>query len=358
MKRTHWPARWTGCLAALLSAALLLAGCGKAGPAASSSRPRTGTAAVSTAAAVYPTTAPSTSTSVWTTAASTRERTVTTASATAPPTTSSSAPSATAAPVLTAAAALLYDETGGTILFEREPEALRQPASLTKMLTGIVALEHCPADAVLPVEQEVLDLVMYDASKARLEAGMELTLYELLQALLLPSGCDAGYVIAAGVGRRMAGDDSLPVQEAVDRFCSVMNDTAQRLGAEHSHFVNPDGYPHDEQLTTVRDLLLIARAARQVPLLRDIMAQPQAQVAAGGKTLTWRNSNAMLRQDSPYYMPDVTGMKTGYAQAAGHCLAVSASIGGRDYIAIVLGCPGNKEKYSDIRLLFDKISSK
>lgn len=351
--------RWTGCLAAALAAFSLLTSCARsdAGPASSGAvwwaQAGAGdtTAAVSGSAA---STAPSSS--VWiadtlsapVSSSSTASVTaVTCASTTVVPTT-------TAAPTLTAAAILLYDEQADAILFGREIDTPRQPASLTKLLTGITALENCPEDVVFTVEQEMLDPVMYDASKAGLEAGMELSLRQLLEALLLPSGCDAGYVIAAGVGRRMAGDDGLPALQAVKLFCEAMNETAKRVGADNSHFVNPDGYPHEEHLSTARDLLAIARAARQVPLLREIMAEGRAEVTAGGKTLAWNNTNALLREDSGYYMPGVTGMKTGYAQAAGYCIAVSVTLEGRSYIAIVLGCPSNKDKYRDISLLFDR----
>lgn len=354
--------RWTGCLAAALAAVLLLTGCAQAdaGPSSSgaASWVQAGTGGASAAASTSAvSTAPSSSAVIQTVPSTTAAPLSSTSavSTTAATSASTTVVPTTTAPTLTAAAILLYDEEADTILFGREIDTPRQPASLTKLLTGITALENCPEDAVFTVEQEMLDPVMYDASKAGLEAGMELTLRQLLEALMLPSGCDAGYVIAAGVGRRLAGDDSLPALQAVELFCEVMNETAKRLGADNSHFVNPDGYPHEQHLSTARDLLAIAQAARQVPLLREIMAESRAEVTAGGKTLAWNNTNALLREDSGYYMPGVTGMKTGYARAAGYCIAVSATLGGREYIAIVLGCPSNKDKYSDVRLLFERV---
>ena len=109
-----------------------------------------------------------------------------------------------------------------------------------------------------------------------LQKGQRLTFEMLLDALLLPSGNDAAYVMAAGVGRLYAGDDSLPAEEAVAVFVGLMNQTAQRIGATDSHFVTPDGYHDDDHYTTAMDMMRIALYASTFDVVRESYGKSEA----------------------------------------------------------------------------------
>lgn len=243
--------------------------------------------------------------------------------------------------------ALLYDETLGAIVYAKNIDARRYPASTTKLLTALVALEACPPDRVFTVGPEDTAPVMYDASQVGLLEGMELSLRGLLEGLLLRSGCDAAYVISAHVGRILAGDESLTAAEATAVFCQEMNARAAALGAADSHFVNPDGYHHPDHYTTARDLLRIALAVEEAPLLQEILLEKEAEVSLGETTVVWKNGNALLRPDSPYYVPGATGMKTGFTDAAGDCMVASATLQGRRYIGIILGGESADQRWAD-----------
>ena len=120
---------------------------------------------------------------------------------------------------------------------------------------------------------------------------------------------------------------------SVEAFAEVMNRRAQALGATHSHFVNPNGLPMPGQYSTARDLSLIARAAYANPTIRSIVCLPQLVFRyANGRTRELENTNKVLKR-----YPYCNGMKTGYTEAAGHCLISSASRPGRDVIVVVLG---------------------
>ncbi len=277
----------------------------------------------------------------------------------APTTTTTVAPTTTTRPTLPADAiaapsAVLYDYTDDCLLFSKGADESRYPASTTKLLTAIVALLYCDEDEEVAVTQEALDFVMYDASRARLEAGMRLTLRTALEALLLPSGGDAAYVIAEHVGRRLEPDRTLTTKEAVDIFCEEMNRIARALGAQNSHFINPDGYPNTQHTSTAYDILLIAREAYTFATIREIVATPSVtRTLLSGETITWNNPNRQLQPDSPYYYPGVNGMKSGYSSESGFCMTTSCEKNGKTYLVVILKSPSDEQKWQDIRTLLD-----
>lgn len=216
-----------------------------------------------------------------------------------------------------APAALLYNVTDDRMLFEKGAQDTLYPASTTKLLTALVALKYCPEDTVLTVTQDALNLKAWDASTARLKPGMKLTNRMALEALLLVSGCDAAYVLAENIGRLIAENEALSTKEAVALFCVKMNEEAALLGAEQSHFANPDGYHHEEHYTTAYDLLLISLEALQHPTIREICAMTTStRTLVSGQKVTWNNNNQLLQQKSLYYYPGVTGLKSGFTSPA------------------------------------------
>jgi D-alanyl-D-alanine carboxypeptidase (penicillin-binding protein 5/6) len=120
---------------------------------------------------------------------------------------------------------------------------------------------------------------------------------------------------------------------SVEAFAGIMNQKAWQLGATHSRFVNPNGLPAPGQYSTARDLAIIARAAYKNPTIRSIVSLPQLVFRyANGRTRELENTNKVLKR-----LPYCNGMKTGYTEAAGHCLIASGARPGRDVIVVVLG---------------------
>ena len=195
---------------------------------------------------------------------------------------------------------VLYDATNDQMLYSKNADEKRAPASLTKMITALVALDYTKPEDTITVGSEI-NLIGYNSSTANLSVGNKLTMKQLLQALLVKSGNDAAYVIAVHVGRIIAKDPKLDRYAAVSKFCEAMNKKATDLGcSETTHFSNPDGYHADDHNTTANDMLKASKALLDNTLLREIVGTPlvKAKLASGG-TKTWKNSNYLLQDGVP-----------------------------------------------------------
>jgi D-alanyl-D-alanine carboxypeptidase (penicillin-binding protein 5/6) len=221
-------------------------------------------------------------------------------------------------PKTSAASVIVVDANSGKILYEKNPDQIRPPASTQKLLTALVVAESGFLDR--PVTVQPAD-TMCDPVKLGVKAGDTYQRIDLLRALLVKSPND--------VARCLARDNA----GSVEAFAEVMNRRAQQLGAVHSHFVNPNGLPVPGQYSTARDLALIARAAYANPTIRSIVCLPQLVFRfANGRSRDLENTNKLLRR-----LPYCNGMKTGYTDAAGKCLIASGTRPGRDVIVVVLG---------------------
>lgn len=249
----------------------------------------------------------------------------------------------------------LYELTSLSPVHEKAAEETMASASMSKIVTAITALRYVEPDTVFTVGTE-LQLVQPGASICFIARGHRLTLHHLLMGMLLPSGCDASYTIAVNVARIVAEDPDMGDAEAVAYFCGLMNDVAAELGAVNSHFVNPDGWDDENHYTTVRDMAIFAAHAMEYEVLREIVSTPEKWVMfASGENITWRNSNALLHAESPYYHPGALGMKTGTTDNAGNCLLSVVEQNGTMYIAVVSGSPTRNGRYEDTLKLLELI---
>lgn len=232
--------------------------------------------------------------------------------------------------------ALLLNCTDGSILWEQSADEKTAPASTAKLLTALTVWQVCRPEEPVTAGAE-LGWVAQDASRAGLAAGDCLTVRELTAALLLPSGNDAAYVLAAHAGRALAGADC-STDRALTLFRTAMNETARTLGARSSRFVTPDGYDAQDQYTTARDMACIGWAFWQNAELAAIAGQTQADAApAAGRALTWTNTHLLLQPGSDWYLPGVVWGKTGCTSTAGGCLVTAAEQDGTQYLCVVLG---------------------
>jgi serine-type D-Ala-D-Ala carboxypeptidase (penicillin-binding protein 5/6) len=223
------------------------------------------------------------------------------------------------APVrVTATAALLMDARTGEVLYSRNPHLVWPPASTTKVLTALVALESMPLDSMITISPEVAKFRV--GSVVGLPSGARISLHDLLYGLMLQSGNDVALAVAEGV----AG--------SVPAFVARMNAEAQRLGARQTHFTSPHGLYDPNHYTTAYDLALITRVAMQNPTFEDIVRTREwtFQPPIGRAHVLW-NHNRLL---SRYVGAD--GVKTGYVDMSGETLVASATRNGWRLIAVLL----------------------
>ncbi|MBR6119193.1 MAG: serine hydrolase [Oscillospiraceae bacterium] len=236
--------------------------------------------------------------------------------------------------------ALLLELNSGIVVYAKNAESTVYPASLTKIMTCMVAIEYAgkDLDKMVTVSEEALEGIAEAGGDVRLQVGEQLSLRDLLYYLMVNSTNEAGNVIAEYV----AGD--------IPAFVSLMNKTAKDLGCTGTHFANTHGLHDPNHYTTARDLSVIVRKALTYELFREICNTPEYTVPATNlskeKKLTTTNylilndGNRYLADNGnyyTYYRSDAAGIKTGYTSAAGRCVISRASDGNMDLLCIIMG---------------------
>jgi len=217
-----------------------------------------------------------------------------------------------------AKSAILLDANTGQVLYKKNDTAERAVASTQKLITALLVAEAGNLDKKVTIE--LVD-TQCDPTKLNLKPGQIYTRRELLKAMLVRSFND----VARALARDNAG--------SIEAFAQKMNRRVKELGGTSSNFVNPNGLPAEGQHSTARDMARVARVAYRNPTLREIMCTKNCDFRfSSGKVVPLRNTNRLLRTYS-----FCNGMKTGYTDAAGHCLISSGTQNGRDCIAVVLG---------------------
>ncbi len=232
-------------------------------------------------------------------------------------------------PQIQGTAALLVEPETGTVLYEKNADEQRYPASMTKIMTALVVLENAQlTDQVTMTDADFAGLPV-DSSMAGFEPGETLTVEELLYGLLLPSGNEASYALARYVGGG-----------SVDTFVQMMNDKAAELGCDHTHFVNPCGLHDPNHYTTARDLYRIMSAAMENETFAKIVATPVYNMPATNlqQAREIKNSNELLDKESSAYLASANGIKSGNTYEAGRCLAASAATDNMKLYSVVMGC--------------------
>ena len=220
-------------------------------------------------------------------------------------------------PSVTARSAVVLEARTGRVLYERNMDERRYPASTTKIMTLIIALENGNLDDVVRVGKHAAGT---EGSTLWLEEGDEITLRELLYGMMMHSGNDATVAIA----EHIAG--------SVDRFARLMTDKAHELGAKDTNFVNANGLPDDAHYTTAHDMALIAAYGYSLPEFEDIVSTKEITFPwVKDDTHRLRNENQML-----WLYEGGNGVKTGYTDAAGRCLVAGAKRDGIQLVSVVL----------------------
>lgn len=233
---------------------------------------------------------------------------------------------------LTATAGLVYERDINQLLFERNGSLALPPASLTKLMTALLAHEQAKLDDLVIVD--AVDLV--GGASMGLQAGEQVTVADLMRGLLIPSGNDAAMALA----RHVAGGE--------DAFVAAMNARADQLGLAQTHFENPHGFDAEDHLSSARDILTLTLANWQDQFFREIVATDSATVA--GHAL--RNTNELLGPLISAPDAHAIGVKTGTTSAAGQCLVAAIERNGHATLIVVLG---SSDRYKDVQMLYNAV---
>lgn len=233
-------------------------------------------------------------------------------------------------PKIRSNAAILYEVTSGELVYEKNGKQKAYPASTTKIMTALLALENCEMDEPVTVTRAALNTVSPGSSIAGLQNGEVLSMYEMLECLLVASGNDAASVIAAHIGGTVA------------QFVEMMNERSRELGCTSTHYTNPSGLHDEEHYTTAEDLLKVTVEAMKHPEFVEIVGSAQVTIPGTNKVdhpRYFNNTNQLISQavTSVNLYSKATGIKTGHTTPAGYCLVSSAENGDLSYIAVVLG---------------------
>lgn len=251
--------------------------------------------------------------------------------------------------------AFLYDSATNTMHIVKGCDAdTVYPASITKLMTALTALKYLSPNTVITAGDE-LDLVERDASIAYILKGHMLTVSMLIEGMMLPSGGDAAYILAAAAGRVIAKNNDLPAGRAVETFVAEMNNTAKEYGMTGSAFKNPDGYEQDGHYTTMRDLAILAEAALACDeIMRYTRLESDSVQYASGHTNKWQNSNHLVRKESEHYRENAVGLKTGSTDQAGYCLLSAFEEADGSYIIIgTFACRVRENRFDDTLNIYD-----
>jgi D-alanyl-D-alanine carboxypeptidase (penicillin-binding protein 5/6) len=252
-------------------------------------------------------------------------------------------------PKVTAKSAILIDAKTGNVLFEKKADAKHSPASCTKIMTALLAIENLGPDDIVTVAPEASGV---EGSSVGLVPDEEIRAEDLFYAALLESGNDAAAALAIGV------------DGSIEKFADHMNERVEQLGLTHSHFANPHGLDDPEHYTTARDLAFIAQDAMKNENFRKYVGTYEYTMEKTNlqPERILHNSNRLLYEEGRVVTvygeevkvkyPDTTGIKTGYTSKSGNCLVSGVNRDGLELISVILKSQG-MDQYSDTMSLLE-----
>lgn len=249
---------------------------------------------------------------------------------------------------------ILMEAQTGKVIYEKNGYEKMYPASTTKIMTAILALENCNLTDIATASYEALFTVPVGYSNANIQVGEELTINQLLHVLLINSANEAANILA----EHIAG--------SIDSFATMMNTKAEEIGCLNTHFVNANGVHDKDHYTTAYDLALMGRYAMKNETFRKIVTTTFYTLPATNKYATndrvFATTNDLIKKNDSdrvdnYYYKYATGIKTGYTNAAKNCIVASAKKDNIEYIVVILGAEttenGLSARYIDCKNLFN-----
>ena len=249
---------------------------------------------------------------------------------------------------------ILIDSSSGKILYEKNAFEIKYPASTTKIMTAILAIENCQLTDIATVSHNAIFSVPISYSHASLKENEQLTIEQLLNVLLIPSANDAANVIAEHISG------------SVENFSILMNKKAKEIGCRNTNFVNANGIHNESHTTTAYDLALMGQYAMKNPTFRKIVKKTSYTLPATNiyphNNRIFKTTNELLRENysekkDNYYYPNAIGIKTGYTSEAGSCIVAAASKDNFEVILVILDDKltedGLSQRFIDCKTLFD-----
>lgn len=247
------------------------------------------------------------------------------------------------APAIASEAGIVMEASTGNILYEKNIHDVHYPASITKIMTALLALENCKMEEIVTVPAEAV--YMEDkGSHIALDVGEELTVEQCLYAIMLASANDAAYALAEHIGSKFVGQSGEETsaqagsESAYDCFIRLMNDRAKELGCQDTNFTNPHGLPDASHVTSAYDMALIARAAIQYDMFRTVSSTTYYEIPPSEhqKDLICMYNHHKMIGVTDLQNPEVFAGKNGYTDVARYTLVTCAQRDGMDIICVVL----------------------
>lgn len=243
---------------------------------------------------------------------------------------------------------VLIDAKTGKILLQKDMNKKLYPASTTKILTAILAIENLNLDSKLTASRSAVMAIPSGYSNAGIKAGESLSVSDLLEMFLIHSANEVGYIFA----EEISGN--------IDNFANLMNKKASELGCTNTHFTNPSGIHDVNHYSTAYDMALIAKYCMQNETFRNIVNKKSCKFSATDlypEERYFKNTNSLLDSSNRYYYEYAIGIKTGFTTQAKNCLIAGAKKDGIELIAVMLGAEatenGQSGRYVDAKNLFD-----
>ena len=239
---------------------------------------------------------------------------------------------------------VVMDAATGQVIYAKDAYEKRYPASITKVMTVLVALEHGNLEDTITMSDTAVWGIERDSSHIALDVGEEINFEDALYAVLLVSANEAAW----GVAEHVAG--------TLDKFCDLMNQKAEELGCVSTHFVNANGLHDDEHYTCAYDMALIAREAIKNDKFREITATTHYIIPPTNKQEEerelWQN-NKLIKEESDFYYPYCEGGKTGFTDQALGTLVTWAKKDDVELICVVMHSRPTSTTYTDSKALYE-----
>lgn len=245
-------------------------------------------------------------------------------------------------PELFSETAVLIDAASGQVLYEKQMNKKMFPASITKILTALLAIENGRPDQRITMSERAVFSIERGSSHIALDMDEQITLEQAIYGISIASGNDAANGIAENIGGTLEG------------FAEMMNQRAREAGAINSNFVNAHGLPDDSHVTTAYDMGMIMRACVQEPEFLKCFSEKLYEIPPTNKQTETRflhNANCLV--NGTIICDGIIASKTGYTNAAGNTLVSAATRNGRTLVAVVMKSSGRNEKFDDTNALFD-----
>ena len=246
--------------------------------------------------------------------------------------------------------AVVVDMDSGAVLYGKKADERHYPASITKLMTALVALENSEPDDEVLFSQDSVSFLEYGDASIGMTPGEILSMNDAMYGMLLASANEVSYAIAESVGKLMGGD--------YNTFLQAMNDRAEELGCTDSHWMNANGLHNDQHYTTAHDMARIASAVYQFEGFRTVTQTLNYTIGPTnlvGESRTFQQNHKMLWPGNPNYYEYCTGGKTGYTDQSRTTLVTMADNGNMRLVAVLLQDDG--DVYADTRVMFDYVYS-